>query len=502
MKPSRNFRLLTTLLPVLLLLSLLPSWGDVPDSGVSPEDKAAIAPVNPSASPEARRLLQYLTGLSGQGIISGQHDYLESPDEFNNKLKSASGKYALLHGYELGALNHQSAEKIAMQRQSVVNSAIKWYEGGGIVAMTFHQNLPGTPPVWSNVSMKLSQEQFNAYVTPGTPQYNSLIAELDDISGYLGELRDAGVPVLWRPYHEMNGDWFWWGDKSNFATLWNLVYDRFTHIHKLNNLLWVWNPNAPGPTAGPYREYYPGPGTVDVLAADIYNNDYQQAYYDDLLKLAGSKPIGIGESGELPDPKILSKTQSRWVYMMTWGKMLTGNNSTGQIQSFMGSPYTVSRDDYIRTVGVASLSEKLTATNGLNGAYFNNAELMGKPVLIRQDSVIDFNWHGGSPAAGIGADTFSVRWKGKIKPPSSGDYTFLVSADDGVRLWVGGKLIIDSWENRSGMDRTGSMKLRKDILYDIKVEYYENRGDASISLKWAGPHLKEAVVPQNALFLP
>ncbi|MFC3748871.1 glycosyl hydrolase [Paenibacillus sp. GCM10012306] len=495
MKPSCNYRLLTTLFPVLLLLSLLLSWDN-------PKDKAAIDPVNPSASPEASRLLQYLTELSGQGIISGQHDYLENPDEFNNKLKSASGKYALLHGYELGALNHQSPKTIAKQRQAVVDSAIKWYEGGGIVAMTFHQNLPGTSPIWSNVSMKLSQEQFNAYVTPGTSQYNSLIAELDDIAVYLGKLRDAGVPVLWRPYHEMNGDWFWWGDKSNFAALWNLVYDRFTHIHKLDNLLWVWNPNAPGPTAGPYSEYYPGSDTVDVLAADIYNNDYKQAYYDGLLELAGSKPIGIGESGELPDPEVLAKTQSRWVYMMTWGKMLTGNNSAQQIQSFMGSPYTVSRGDYIRTVGVASVSEAITATNGLTGEYFNNAELMGKPALIRHDSLIDFNWHGGSPAAGIGVDTFSVRWKGKIKPPSSGDYTFSVSADDGVRLWVGGKLIIDSWENRSGMDRTGSMKLRKDTLYDIKVEYYENRGDASISLKWAGPHLKEAVVPQNALFLP
>lgn len=77
-------------------------------------------------------------------MISGQHDYLETPDEFNNKLKHASGQYAVLHGYELGAINNQPEGTIVKQRQNVVKSAIKWHQGGGIVAMTFHQNLPGT----------------------------------------------------------------------------------------------------------------------------------------------------------------------------------------------------------------------------------------------------------------------------------------------------------------------------------------------------------------------
>jgi mannan endo-1,4-beta-mannosidase len=497
----RRYRILTTILPVLLLLSILPC-GEARGFGKLSGGSDVAAPVNPSASVEAHKLLQYLSSLGGQGMISGQHDYLESPDEFNNELKTFSGQYAVLHGYELGALNNQSRETIAKQRQAVVDSAIRWHEGGGIVAMTFHQSLPGTSPKWSNVSRKLSQAEFNAYITPGTPQYNSLISDLDNIAFYLGQLRDAGVPVLWRPYHEMNGEWFWWGSKNNFAALWNLMYERFTHTHKLNNLLWVWNANAPNEWAGPYRDYYPGGDKVDVLAADIYNNDYSQDYYDGLLELAGSKPIGIGESGELPDPAVLSKTQSRWVYMMTWGKMLTRNNSAQQIKNFMSSEYTVSRDDYIRTLGVAPLSGAITARNGLFGEYFNNAELKGKSVLTRHDSQIDFNWHGGSPAAGLGSDTISVRWKGSIKPPSSGTYTFSVSADDGVRLWVGGKLLIDNWNNQSGVDRTASIKLKAGTLYKIKVEYYENTGDASIRLRWAGPRLEETVVPQNALFIP
>lgn len=463
---------------------------------------APIKPVNPSASKEATALLSYLADLSGKGMISGQHDYLESPDEFNNKLKNASGQYAVLHGYELGAINNQSEETIAGQRQAVVDSAIKWYKGGGIVAMTFHQNLPGTSPEWTNVKMNLSQAKFDAYVTPGTPQYKALIAELDEVAGYLGELRDAGVPVLWRPYHEMNGNWFWWGQKDNFAKLWDIVYDRMVNTHKLNNLLWVWNPNAPNEWAEPYSNYYPGASKVDVLAADIYNNDFKQSYYENLLKLADGKPIGIGESGELPDPVILSQTQSKWVYTMTWGKMLLENNNLQKIQSFMSNKYTVSRDDYKLALNAQINTLTAVSRNGLKGQYFGNAELSGKPLLTRNDSRIDFNWHGDSPAPGIGKDSFSVRWTGKIKPVYSEKYTFTASSDDGIRVWIGGKLIIDSWKKQSGVSREGSITLTAATAYDIKVEYYENHGDASVRLMWQSPRQKQAVIPQNALTLP
>ncbi|WP_042133971.1 glycosyl hydrolase [Paenibacillus sp. FSL P4-0081] len=504
MNTYRKYRLYTTIIPIILILSLLP-WGEarsLPVARPVNTPAASIQPVNPSASKEATALLSYLADLSGKGMISGQHDYLESPDEFNNKLKNASGQYAVLHGYELGAINNQSKETIARQRQAVVDSAIKWHKGGGIVAMTFHQNLPGTSPEWANVKMNLSQDKFDAYVTPGTPQYKALIAELDEVAGYLGELRDAGVPVLWRPYHEMNGNWFWWGQKDNFAQLWDIVYDRMVNTHKLNNLLWVWNPNAPNEWAKAYSNYYPGAAKVDVLAADIYNNDFKQSYYENLLKLADGKPIGIGESGELPDPVILSQTQSKWVYTMTWGKMLLENNNLQKIQSFMSNKYTVSRDDYKLALSAQLNALTAVSRNGLKGQYFGNTELSGKPLLTRNDNRIDFNWHGDSPAPGIGKDSFSVRWTGKIKPVYSEKYTFTASSDDGIRVWIGGKLIIDSWKKQSGVSREGSITLTAATAYDIKVEYYENHGDASVRLMWQSPRQKQAVIPQNALTLP
>ncbi|MGN7763040.1 glycosyl hydrolase [Paenibacillus sp. 22594] len=511
MNTYRKYRLFTTIIPIIFILSLLP-WSEVRSLAVErsidipTESEAkveAVTPVNPAASKEAAGLLDYLVDLGGKGVISGQHDYLESPDEYNNKLKNATGDYAVLHGYELGAINNQSERTIARQRQNVVDSAIEWHEDGGIVAMTFHQNLPGTTPEWANVHTSLSQELFDAYVTPGTIQYKSLLASLDEIAVYLGELRDAGVPVLWRPYHEMNGNWFWWGQKDNFSKLWDITYDRLVNKHKLNNLLWVWNPNAPNEWADPYSAYYPGADKVDILAADIYNNDYKQSYYSDLLNLADGKPIGIGESGELPDPVTLSQTQRKWVYTMTWGKMLTEKNDLQKIRSFMTDKYTVSRKEYIESLNAKpNTPVPVIAKKGLTGEYFNNAELSGTPALIRNDKKIDFNWHGNGPAAGLNKDTFSVRWTGKIKAGYNEKYTFTASSDDGIRVWIGGQLIIDSWKKQSGVSREGSMQLSAGVSYDIKVEYYENRGDASIRLMWKSPSQKSAVISPSALTFP
>lgn len=87
----------------------------------------------------------------------------------------------------------------------------------------------------------------------------------------------------------------------------------FNH-HNLNNLLWVWSPNAP---AEPYENYFHGLEYVDILAADIYHNNYKQSNYGDLLKISGGKPIALGEVGDVPTSEILDK-QPRWVWFMTW----------------------------------------------------------------------------------------------------------------------------------------------------------------------------------------
>lgn len=76
------------------------------------------------------------------------------------------------------------------------------------------------------------------------------------------------------------------------------------------------------------------------------------------------------------------------------------------------------------------------------------------------------------------------------------------SSDDGIRVWIGGKLLIDSWKNQSSTGKEGSIILSANTPYAIKVEYYENRGDASVSLMWRSQSQKQMIIPQSALTLP
>ncbi len=116
------------------------------------------------------------------------------------------------------------------------------------------------------------------------------------------------------------------------------------------------------------------------------------------------------------------------------------------------------------------------------GEYFGNATLSGSPVLSRWDEQIDFQWHGGSPAAGIPADLFSVRWTGRWSL-SAGGYRFYVTADDGVRMWIDRQLVLDEWHDAAGLTYSIDAYLEQGE-HELRVEYYESRGDATARVRW------------------
>lgn len=117
------------------------------------------------------------------------------------------------------------------------------------------------------------------------------------------------------------------------------------------------------------------------------------------------------------------------------------------------------------------------------GAYFNNPNLEGTPVLWRNDTRINFNWRDGSPGPGVQADNFSVRWTGRFNFPE-GRYRFTARADDGIRVWIGNDRIINEWgPGGSGANFTHERDLRGD--HDLRVEYYEGSGQANVSFAWS-----------------
>ena len=121
-------------------------------------------------------------------------------------------------------------------------------------------------------------------------------------------------------------------------------------------------------------------------------------------------------------------------------------------------------------------------SGGWWGEYFNNTTLSGTPALVRNDARIDFDWGGGSPGPGVGGDYFSVRWRGTIDV-SSGRYRFTTYSDDGVRLWVNGRLLIDKWFDQQAAYHLAEIDLTSGAA-TVQFEYYEGTGGAAVRLHY------------------
>lgn len=119
--------------------------------------------------------------------------------------------------------------------------------------------------------------------------------------------------------------------------------------------------------------------------------------------------------------------------------------------------------------------------------YFNDRDLRGNPVVVRYDKNVDLNWQGQAPVAGVREDNFSARWTADIKAPVSGSYHFALSSDDGSRLKINGKLVIDNWGDHGEEQKDAKVDLVEGQTYRVEVEYYDSSGGAMIKLGWVRP---------------
>lgn len=149
---------------------------------------------------------------------------------------------------------------------------------------------------------------------------------------------------------------------------------------------------------------------------------------------------------------------------------------------------TIDDDDSIQSAGT-----------GLRGEYFSDRSLVHR-FLHRVDPSVNFDWGNGAPATGMSGNNFSVRWTGQIEPTATGTWTFQTRSDDGVRLWVDNQLIIDQWNDHAATVHTGQIDLAAGVLYDIRMEYYENAGQAVAELSWTGPGQPLQIIPASQLY--
>lgn len=345
------------------------------------------SPANPQATPTARALLALLHERSqrSSGPLSAQHDYLTSVTRYRDELTSLIGRPPAIYGsdfsFDYAGPNPETIvhcgpanflepghdahpwtfapEKVFSpespatlhpgdlhtKRMALVERCIALHRAGSHITLMWHAPTPdrghtsGAFDLWHHGHFP--NTSWAELLTPGTTMHSAWLEQVDTIAGYLAILQHAEVPILWRPYHEMNGGWFWWGQRNDpkfpFAKLWRQLFDRFVNHHQLHHLLWVWNANAPrttpGDEAGPYSDYYPGGDYVDILATDVYHNDYRASHYTDLLALADGRPVALGEVGHLPTPKTLDQ-QPRWSWIMPWGGLVFRFNPRETIETY------------------------------------------------------------------------------------------------------------------------------------------------------------------------
>lgn len=307
-------------------------------------------PVTVNASPEARELLSFLYQIRGKKILSGHHNYIKEPDQYTQRVTEITGKTPAVWGCDFGYHGWE-------YRPQLVREAIRQHQKGSIITLMWHSQRPfeGEPADFkSQVQGPFSAEQWTELVTPGTTMNRNWQAQVDTVAFYLKQLQQAHIPVLWRPYHEMNGIWFWWGDRkgeNGYKKLWVMLYDRLVNVHKLTNLIWVWNANAPrllpNDEAWAYADFYPGNQYVDVLAADVYHNDYKQSHHDQLLELGQGKAIALGEIGEVPTPEILDQ-QPQWCWFMIWTNWVETHNTPEQVNALYNYSRTLTLDQLIK----------------------------------------------------------------------------------------------------------------------------------------------------------
>jgi beta-glucosidase len=134
--------------------------------------------------------------------------------------------------------------------------------------------------------------------------------------------------------------------------------------------------------------------------------------------------------------------------------------------------------------------------HGIHAEYFNNMTLTGPPSLVRTDNNIHFNWGDGSPDSVVPVDHYSARWSGKLVSPETGAVQFSATSDDGIRVYLDGKLLVDSWVDRAPTSDYFTVRLDSGKTYDLRVEYYENGGGASASLGWSAGRKQDTLMAQ------
>mgnify|MGYP000864386639 CR=1 FL=1 len=327
-------------------------------------------PPREGLSPRAENLLQFLKQQAGKVILSGSMANVAWNTSEAEWVHYHTGKWPALNCFDYIHLQSSPANWIDYGNISVVET---WWNNGGVVSAMWHWNVPANSGEQGAYSFywgsKPEQTLFDVKKIddPDSEEYKRMTADIDKLSGYLKMLKDRGIPVLWRPLHEAAGNigvypggtaWFWWGagGAEPFKKLWRLMFDRMTHYHGLDNLIWVWTSQVID------SDWYPGDDYVDVVGRDNYNESDAATVKNEYVLLRErypDKPVALSECGNVANISDQWSAGARWLWFMPWYDYArTGNPQSEAFllkthqhasivwwENALAQPYVLTRDE-------------------------------------------------------------------------------------------------------------------------------------------------------------
>jgi beta-mannanase len=289
---------------------------------------------NSSKAAQAKeKVINYLYSKKGYQTVIGIHNREPNaqPAKQTNQAYNITGQYAGLWSGDF-----LFSQDDVNNRWNMIYECKKQWDNGSLVQIMLHVTPPtmGHAGTWDkDVCSHLTDGQWNDLITDGGYLNQSWKSRLDDYAVYFNYLKDNGVPVLFRPFHEMNQSMFWWagrkGDKGT-AELYRLTRYYLEHEKGLDNIIWVWDMQD---LSYDWAEYNPGNNNWDIFAVDIYNNDRFTSYKYNLAKqIANGKLFAVGECDKLPTANEL-KSQTEWAFVMSWAELTFSYNSNSEIQN-------------------------------------------------------------------------------------------------------------------------------------------------------------------------
>jgi len=314
-----------------------------------------------SANPAVQKLYKFFFDNYGKKIISGTMANVSMPQPEAALVKAATGKTPLMQTFDFCFVT-LTADRSTWEQNSIYQD-ISYYkslwEQGGIVSACWHLNVPSEEAYAAKNEVNDDKKSWNAKVyfsaknavTDGTWENDFIKFAFDKAAEVLLKYKAAGIPVVWRPFHEGSGNatitgknsdaWFWWGKDGAeaYKKLWVYMFDYFK-AKGLDNLIWVWTTQIGVGSDGSENWYckddsnwYPGDKYVDIIARDNYDKAKASASvteFETIQKFWPNKMIALGENGNIAKISEIFKAGGKYSYFMPWYtyNLTDLNNST------------------------------------------------------------------------------------------------------------------------------------------------------------------------------